>query len=126
MDYDASEQDVVLDVFATLLKGPTRDGGRKRADNVKPPWWRDESHEAALFSHLNHWKHKELADRDSGVHPLIHLAWRALALAYQETYGREDPERVESAFMRVQLAMEQRDDMQYGGGPCGDDEGEPS
>lgn len=91
--YDASEQDILLDVFRTMLGDVTRDGGNKRAAGLKPPWWRDPAHEAAIFSHLNKWKHGEIADPDSGAHPLVHLAWRALAIAYQETYGRRDPER---------------------------------
>jgi hypothetical protein len=58
----------------------------------------DVSHEPAVFSHLNKWKHGEWQDPDSGAHPLVHLAWRALAIAYQETYGRRDPADPLSAF----------------------------
>lgn len=90
--YDATEQDVVVKVFAEMLWAVTRDGGKKRATGTKPPWWRDTSHEAAIFSHLDKWKHDERRDKDSGSHPLVHLAWRALAIAYQETYGKVDPE----------------------------------
>lgn len=89
--YDASEQDVVLQVFSAMLRSATRDGGAKRAAGLKPPWYKDNSHEAAVFSHLNKWKHGEAFDADSGVHPLVHLAWRALAIAYQETVGKMDP-----------------------------------
>jgi len=91
MAYDKSEQDLVMDVFDAMLRQVTKDGGRKRAAGTKPPWWRDSSHEAAVFSHLDRWKHGETHDPDSGVHPLVHLAWRALAIAYQETYGAVDP-----------------------------------
>jgi dATP/dGTP diphosphohydrolase len=91
MAYDATEQDVLMRVFAALLRLPTKDGGQKRARAEKPPWWRDDSHEAAIFSHLNKWKHGEKVDPDSGVHPLVHLAWRALAIAYQETFGQIEP-----------------------------------
>ena len=89
--YDSSEQDVLIRVFSDMLWSVTKDGGRKRAAGEKPPWWRDQSHEAAIFSHLNKRKHGELTDPDSGVHPYVHLAWRALAIAYQETYGMRDP-----------------------------------
>lgn len=91
MSYDPTEQDVLAKVFADMLKSATGDGGVKRARGEKPPWWHDPAHEAAIFSHLNKWKHGEKVDKDSGVHPLVHLAWRALAIAYQETYGQEDP-----------------------------------
>jgi len=86
-----TEQTVVLQVFTEMLRAATGDGGRKRAAGTKPPWWRDVSHEPAIFSHLNKWKHGERVDHDSGVHPLVHLAWRALAVAYQETRGMVDP-----------------------------------
>jgi len=90
-DYDAVEQEVLTQVFIDLLNSATRDGGNKRTRGEKPPWWCDESHEAAMFSHLNKWKHGELEDADSGAHPLVHLAWRALAIAYQETHGKVRP-----------------------------------
>ena len=92
MTYDPTEQDALLDTFVALLKQVTRDGGRKRAAGAKPPWWKDKSHEAAMFSHLNKWKHGERTDKDSGAHPLVHLAWRALAIAYQESVGEVDPQ----------------------------------
>lgn len=91
--YNRLEQDVVLETFTKMLREVTKDGGRKRAAGEKPPWWEDQSHEAAIFSHLNKWKHGEKVDKDSGVHPFVHLAWRALAIAYQETYGKVDPQK---------------------------------
>lgn len=42
-----------------------------------------------MFSHLSHWKHGELVDPDSLAHPLVHLAWRALAIAWQETHATD-------------------------------------
>lgn len=89
--YDATEQDVVIETFARMLWAATKDGGKKRAAGLKPPWWKDDAHEAAIWSHVNKWKHGEKVDKDSGHHPLVHLAWRALAIAYQETYGKVDP-----------------------------------
>lgn len=89
--YDPIEQNIVLETFSRMLGSVTKDGGRKRAAGLKPPWWRDDAHEKAIFSHLDKWKHGVLTDPDSGVHPLVHLAWRALAIAYRETYGSVDP-----------------------------------
>lgn len=89
--YDPSEQDVVLRTFSEMLAHVTRDGGKKRARGEKPPWWIDPAHEAAIFSHLSKWKHGEKVDPDSGAHPLVHLAWRALAVAYQEATGKTAP-----------------------------------
>lgn len=108
MAYNATEQDALAEVFTFMLRGPTRDGGTKRTRGEKPAWYIDRSHEAAIFSHLNKWKHGETVDKDSGVHPLVHLAWRALAIAYQETYGRYDPESMDSPYMLAQLANGER------------------
>ena len=90
--YNPIEQDKVIRVFTQMLWAATKDGGAKRAAGLKQPWYIDETHEAALFSHLNKWKHGVKIDPDSGVHPLIHGAWRMLAIAYQETAGRTEPE----------------------------------
>lgn len=85
------EREDVLAVFNMMLSIATGDGSKKRQAGEKPPWYEDQSHEAAIFSHLNKWKHGEDFDPDSGAHPLVHLAWRALAIAYQETYGTMSP-----------------------------------
>lgn len=86
------EQTAVLATFTHMLAAVTADGGRKRAMGNKTPWWCDPAHEPAIFSHLSKWKHGERKDGDSGAHPLVHLAWRALAIAYQETHGLVDPQ----------------------------------
>lgn len=105
MSYDASEQGLVLEVFKAMFASVTKDGGTKRARGEKPPWWRDPAHEAAIYSHLNKWKHGERQDADSGAHPLVHLAWRAMAIAYQETYGKVDPA---PEYMRQMLGLPER------------------
>lgn len=87
----ANERETVLRTFHDMLAAVTGDGSKKRQAGTKPPWWRDGSHEAAIFSHLNAWKHGQLKDKDSGVHPLVHAGWRCLAIAYQETHGQVDP-----------------------------------
>jgi hypothetical protein len=84
-------------VFDGMLRKVTGDGAKKRQAGLKTPWWKDGSHEAAIFSHLNRWKHGELQDPDSGAHPLVHAAWRCLAIAYQQSYGKIDPTPVPSA-----------------------------
>ena len=86
-----NEFNVVLDTFTEMLSVVTGDGSKKRHAGLKPPWWKDQAHEPAIFSHLTRWKRGERFDPDSGAHPLVHLAWRALAIAYQETRGRVDP-----------------------------------
>jgi hypothetical protein len=83
-EYDPSEQDELLDIFRGLLEAVTKDGGRKREKGDKVSWKVDPGHEAGLFSHLSKWKKGELVDPDSGAHPLVHAAWRCLALAWQE------------------------------------------
>ena len=88
----ARERETVLKTFTAMLSKVTGDGSKKRQNGEKPPWWRDGSHEAAIFSHLNKWKHGERVDKDSGAHPLVHLAWRALAIAHQETEGQINPD----------------------------------
>lgn len=93
MTYDPSEQDDISDIFAAMLALPTADGGRKRAAATKVPWTVDPDHEAGLFSHLARWKRGELEDPDSGAHPLIHAAWRCLALAWQESQAEDSPSR---------------------------------
>jgi len=91
MSVPHNEVDVLLDVFMEMLRHPSGDGRKKRKAGDKPPWWRDDSHEAAMFSHISKWKHGEKIDKDSGTHPLVHLAWRSLAVAYQEMNGQVDP-----------------------------------
>jgi hypothetical protein len=81
----SDEQQDVLDRFLEELSHCTQDGGRKRGRGEKAPWWIDRTHEAAVFSHITRWKRGELVDPDSGAHPLVHAAWRCLAIACQET-----------------------------------------
>lgn len=92
MTYNPNEQKIVLSVFVRLLDAATKDGGEKRARGEKPPWYVDPTHERHLFSHMYKWKNGERVDADSGSHPLVHGAWRMLALAYQDTYGRTPPQ----------------------------------
>ncbi len=88
MSYDPKEQDEILDIFLEMLKRPTADGGRKRECNEKPSWKVDTSHKRAIYSHLGKWANGDGPDEDSGgVHPLIAMAWRALAQAAREEHA---------------------------------------
>jgi len=79
-----AEQNEVLGTFLTLLEGPTGDGGAKRGRGEKPSWKVDPSHRDAALRHIGRWWNGEQQDADSGCHPLVHAAWRLLAVAYQE------------------------------------------
>ena len=81
----SDERTDVLARFTAELAKATGDGSKKRQAGTKPPWYEDDAHEAAIFSHLMKWKRGELIDPDSGAHPLVHLAWRALAIACRES-----------------------------------------
>ena len=87
--YDPTEQDEIINTFSQMLWSATKDGGRKRSAGTKPSWKVDPMHLPAIFSHLNEYMHGNLVDKDSGAHPLVHLAWRALAIAWQDTHARE-------------------------------------
>lgn len=78
------EREDVLARFEEELRKATGDGSKKRQHSGKPPWYDDDSHEAAIFSHITKWKRGELVDPDSGTHPLVHAAWRCLAIACRE------------------------------------------
>ena len=81
----ADERTDVLTRFTQELAKATGDGSKKRQAGLKPPWYEDTDHERAIFSHLTKWKAGELVDDGSGAHPLVNLAWRALALACIES-----------------------------------------
>jgi len=93
-DVPDNEVDVLLDVFNKMLAAVSGDGRKKRKAGMKPPWWRDRSHMAAVWSHFRKREMGEMEDPDSGMHPYVHAAWRLLAVAYQETKGKVDPGRV--------------------------------
>jgi hypothetical protein len=74
----------VLNRFSEELSKATGDGSKKRQAGTKPPWYLDGAHEAAVYSHIAKWKRGETVDPDSGAHPLVHAAWRLLAIACSE------------------------------------------
>ena len=78
------EQREILSIFTELLRGPTADGGVKRARGEKVIWKGDTTHEDAAWRHLNRKLEGDIYDEDSGYHAYVHAAWRLLAVAYQE------------------------------------------
>jgi hypothetical protein len=79
------EQQDVLARFMEELRKPTGDGKNKRARGEKPPWYNDNSHPAAMYRHLERWEAGERYDPDHEAHPLVAMAWRALAIACKES-----------------------------------------
>lgn len=70
------------------LAGPTADGAAKRAAGTKPHWKTEDAldvHAEAMWRHWRAWAHERGPDPESGAHPLAHVAWRALAVAWLET-----------------------------------------
>lgn len=82
-----AEQTEIIGIFAHMLRRPTEDGGHKRQRGEKLHWKVDPDHEDAMLRHLDRWAAGETQDPDSGAHPLVHVAWRALAMAWQDTEG---------------------------------------
>lgn len=88
----SAETDHILHVFNLLLQGPTGDGKAKRDAGLKEHWSIDSTHLGAAARHCERWDAGETHDPDSGCHPLVHAAWRLLAVAYQELAERgEEP-----------------------------------
>lgn len=98
-----TEAEFAFTVLSQLLKQPLADGGRKLDAGVKQPWWIDDSHEAKIFSHFGRWKKRELRDPDSNAHPLVHVACRALMLAYQDMHGKVKPSAADAEARRGKL-----------------------
>lgn len=98
----ADERADVLARFNAELTKVTGDGSKKRQAGTKPPWHEDDAHEGAIFSHLTKWKRGETIDPDSGAHTLVHLAWRALAIACRETGNTPHGDRLREAIGRLE------------------------
>ncbi len=97
--YDPKEQDEIAAEFAALLRSATKDGAVKRAKGDKVSWKIDDTHAGHLYNHLRKWEAGDLVDKDSGAHPLVHLAWRALAIAWQDAHVSDE----EDAAIQEQL-----------------------
>lgn len=85
VDWD-DERAEINAIFARMIMAPTADGSAKRQAGLKMCWKDDPGHAGALYRHLNRWEDGDIMDKDSGVHTLIHAAWRCLAIAFQETH----------------------------------------
>lgn len=85
------EREMVLAVFYCMLSDVTGDGSEKRQAGEKPPWYEDDSHMAAVWSHFRKDEQGKLIDPDSKAHPKVHAAWRLLAEAYRDTFGSMEP-----------------------------------
>ena len=91
--YDPQEQNEIAAEFASLLRSATKDGAVKRARGDKVSWKIDETHEAHMYSHLQKYEAGVMVDPDSGAHPLVHAAWRALAIAWQDLHRDDDEDQ---------------------------------
>lgn len=69
-----------------LLAWPTSEGAKKRTGTERPVWQVDPDHLNAAKRHLQRYLDGETADETSGCHPLVHAAWRLLAVACNEVY----------------------------------------
>ena len=81
----STEQGDLLARFMEELRKPIGDGAKKRKKGEKPPWYKDDSHMAAVFSHLMKRERGEMVDPDSGAHPYVHAACRLLMIACTES-----------------------------------------
>lgn len=79
-----AERQEAIDIFVEMIRAVLEDGSGKRAAGEKPSWKVDKAHHAAIFSHLSKYAHGERVDPDSGQSPYVHLAVRALMIAYQD------------------------------------------
>lgn len=80
------EADEILAEFARLFRPVLADGARKR----RPHAWQTATvgtNVLGIARHWDRWVRGERHDPDSGAHPLVHVAFRALAIAWQETGG---------------------------------------
>ena len=90
MAYDPSEQDEIEHEFLKLLRYATKDGGKKRAAGTKVPWKIDPGHLEAFHRHVGRtYLDPGGRDPDSGASHWVAVAWRALALAWQEDHKDE-------------------------------------
>jgi hypothetical protein len=98
MAYDPKEQVEIEQAFLKLLKSATKDGAKKRKAGEKVSWKFDPGHHAAMRRHYARYVLDPLGtDDDSGAHHLVAVAWRALAIAWQDTHPNERAEALREA-----------------------------
>ncbi len=88
VDPELEAQDTMR-TLSSLMMPVVMDGARKRFAGTKVHWLRDYTHVSALYRHLRRWENGELVDKDSGAHPLIHVAVRALMQAGREIMSHD-------------------------------------
>jgi predicted secreted Zn-dependent protease len=82
-------KNIPTEVYATYIElsdmmiPVLMDGWRKREAGTKPHWKQDK-HYQSMMRHIYRYNSGELVDKDSGCHPLVHTAVRALMIAGQE------------------------------------------
>jgi predicted secreted Zn-dependent protease len=72
-----------FDELACMMIPVLMDGWRKRSAGTKPHWKQDK-HYRSMMRHIYRYNSGELVDKDSGCHPLVHTAVRAMMIAGQE------------------------------------------
>ncbi len=90
-EWTPAEPEEIIAIFSGMLRAATGDGAAKRRVGEKPSWKVDGSHWPAANRHIEAWQAGEIMDKDSGAHPLVHTAWRLLALVWQEENDIEKP-----------------------------------
>lgn len=88
MTWTDGEPTEILVTFTGMLAAATGDGAKKRQAGEKVSWKVDDGHWPAAVRHIIRWEGGEKVDADSLAHPLVHAAWRLLAVAHQETEAR--------------------------------------
>lgn len=83
-EWSPDEPEEIIQIFSEMLRVVTGDGANKRRAGTKPSWKVDPGHPAAMYRHLTRWEQGVKADKDSGANHLVHVAWRALAIAAKE------------------------------------------
>lgn len=97
MAYDPAEQVEIEQAFLELLRAATLDGAGKRKAGKKVSWKYDTGHLTAFHRHVGRaYLDPRGRDSDSGQSHWVAAAWRALAMAWQETY----PEKAREAMRR--------------------------
>lgn len=89
--YDAvTEQAEIEAEFLKLLREATKDGANKRRAGTKVPWKVDPTHKEALLRHFGRLLlDPHGRDSDSGAPHGVAIAWRGLALSWQELHPAE-------------------------------------
>lgn len=91
VEYDPVKEQAEIEMeFTKLLRSATLDGATKRRAGQKVPWKVDPSHRDAMLRHFGRYLlDPHGRDNDSGAPHLVAVAWRGLALSWQELHPAE-------------------------------------